>query len=164
MSLYFRSAQTVLLVYDITSQQSLDNLHKYVDILYSTCDETMPLIVLLGTKSDQSSQREVQSTDVNEFVADRQEIGLRDEVSAKCDQSFEKLLNKICANLLNIFANIPLNQIVRVKSNSLSKIWKNGKKAKLKNWIKCGANSITWSRLHKATLLSNYQLLVTQTP
>ena len=141
MSVYFRSAQTVVLVYDIGCQQSFDNLLKYVDILYSTCDETtpLPLVVLLGNKRDQCPEREVRSADVRELVAEHQIIGLYEEVSAKCDETFDKLLNKICANLLNIFANIPLNRHMRVRSKSMVKIGGNGG---LKNWIRCHSKSI----------------------
>lgn len=139
MPMYYRNAHTVILVYDIQSRESFNNLNKYLNILYTNCEE-MPFVVLLGNKKDQKTERQVQDIDIRELCEEYEDIDMCEEVSAKCDPSFDKILNKICSNLLNIFTNIPSNQNIRIKNKKNHRI---KRKASLKNWFKCGAKDIS---------------------
>ena len=131
MPMYYRNAHTVILVYDIQCHQSFQNLNKYLNILYSNCEE-MPFVVLLGNKRDLKSRREVHEVDIKELSEDYDVIQtcMFDEVSAKTGPNFDKLLDIISSNLL--FRNIPLNQKLKIKE-------RRGKPKKIKKWFMCGA-------------------------
>ncbi|XP_054155152.1 uncharacterized protein LOC128953661 [Oppia nitens] len=116
MPMYSRSAHTVILVYDIQSRQSFDNLYGYLDLLTASGSESdgqndcWPLVVLLGNKRDgkagtgaATADRQVTTGEAVEFVENNMNIiGIFAEISANCDKSpaFAKLLTKICRNLL----------------------------------------------------------------
>ncbi|CAG2120753.1 unnamed protein product [Medioppia subpectinata] len=136
MPMCYRSAHTVILVYDIQCRQSFDNLSKYLSLLDNTCAEEMPFVVLLGNKRDDKSAAAVEATEAAEFVDSNPAIGVFEEMSAKCDTHFNKLLAKICRNLIITFPNIPLHQNIRIKNRH------HKQKTKLKNWFKCGAKYI----------------------
>ena len=128
MPMYYRNAHIVILVYDIQCNESFENLHKYMNILFSNCEE-MPFVLLLGNKRDLKSRREVQEMDIKELTDEYDCINSFQEVSAKQDLSFDKLLDKVSSHLL--FRNIPLNQKLKIKQRKV--------KSRVKNWFKCGA-------------------------
>ena len=57
--LYYKKADAVLLVYDITNRKSFENIKKYyVDIIRDNCKKDI-IVLLLGNKIDKEEKREV---------------------------------------------------------------------------------------------------------
>ncbi|CAO3626708.1 unnamed protein product [Cunninghamella echinulata] len=83
--LYYRGAQAALLVYDITSQESFQELHSWIEELKRNMNEELVMVVV-ANKSDLESRREVSLEDAQEYVT--RSLGpdtLLYEVSAKED-------------------------------------------------------------------------------
>ncbi len=59
---YIRKANGILLVYDITDQNSFNNLKNWYDTICEDKNNEMP-IVLIGNKSDLNSQRKISKED-----------------------------------------------------------------------------------------------------
>jgi len=56
--LYYKGSYGVLVVYDITDEESFENLDKWFEEVYSNCEEVIPAI-LIGNKADISKDRAV---------------------------------------------------------------------------------------------------------
>ncbi|KAI9300698.1 P-loop containing nucleoside triphosphate hydrolase protein [Cunninghamella echinulata] len=83
--LYYRGAQAALLVYDITSQESFQELHSWIEELKRNMNEELVMVVV-ANKSDLESRREVSLEDAQNYVT--RSLGpdtLLYEVSAKED-------------------------------------------------------------------------------
>ncbi|CAO3617100.1 unnamed protein product [Cunninghamella blakesleeana] len=83
--LYYRGAQAALLVYDITSQESFQELHSWVEELKRNMNEELVMVVV-ANKIDLASRREVQLQEAQEYVT--RSLGpdtILYEVSAKDD-------------------------------------------------------------------------------
>ncbi|ORX48521.1 ras-like GTP-binding protein RYL2 [Hesseltinella vesiculosa] len=83
--LYYRGSQAALLVYDITSKESFQELHSWVEELKRNMNEEL-IMVVIGNKSDLAPRREVTLDQAREYVT--RVLGpetLVYEVSAKDD-------------------------------------------------------------------------------
>ncbi|CAO3617096.1 unnamed protein product [Cunninghamella blakesleeana] len=88
--LYYRGAQAALLVYDITSQESFQELHSWVEELKRNMNEELVMVVV-ANKIDLASRREVQLQEAQEYVT--RSLGpdtILYEVSAKDDDGKKK--------------------------------------------------------------------------
>ncbi|KAI8064499.1 ras-like GTP-binding protein RYL2 [Gongronella butleri] len=65
--LYYRGAQAALLVYDITSQESFQELHSWVEELKRNMNDEL-IMVVIGNKSDLEPRREVTLDQAREYV------------------------------------------------------------------------------------------------
>ncbi|KZT58123.1 ras-domain-containing protein [Calocera cornea HHB12733] len=66
---YLRSAQGFLLVYDITSRQSFNEVNKFHEEILQTKDlATYPAVVLLGNKVDLADRRAVRTSEGEELA------------------------------------------------------------------------------------------------
>ncbi|KAM3141257.1 Ras- protein yptc6 [Paramecium bursaria] len=95
-SAYYRGAVGALLVYDITKQQSFDNIEKWIRELRENAD-TSVVAMLIGNKADLKAQRQVSSANAQAF-AELHNIAYM-EVSAlegsNVDLAFNRLINEI---------------------------------------------------------------------
>lgn len=94
---YYRGAHTIVLVFDLTSQQSFENLDKWIaQIEYHTTNENY-FLALVGTKSDMVDSPGavvVKKSVIDEYCAAR---GLKYyETSAKNGSGIDKLFNELC--------------------------------------------------------------------
>jgi len=96
-SAYYRGAHGIVLVYDVTSRQSFENIQEWlkeVDI-YSTRDDAVKL--LCANKIDMNAERLVTTNEGREFARAHKMLFM--ECSAKTadgiQQSFEELLTKV---------------------------------------------------------------------
>lgn len=70
---YIKNADAIVLVYDITSQNSFDSVEKWVTNIYNTHGNKVPM-TLIGNKSDLEEERKIK-TDVGKNKAE--EIGIK---------------------------------------------------------------------------------------
>jgi Ras-related protein Rab-18 len=93
---FYRGGHGILMVYDMTSRESFDNLKYWMKeiIQYSTND---PVIILISNKSDLKEKRTVSSMEGLSYA--REQGAMYIEASAKTNQgvkqAFDELLQKI---------------------------------------------------------------------
>ncbi|KAI9316877.1 ras-like GTP-binding protein RYL2 [Dichotomocladium elegans] len=65
--MYYRGAQAAILVYDITSQESFNELHRWIEELNRNMTDDLVMVVV-ANKLDLQSRREVQEDQARELV------------------------------------------------------------------------------------------------
>ncbi|ORX61503.1 ras-domain-containing protein [Hesseltinella vesiculosa] len=101
-SLYYRGAQAAILVYDITSVESFEELHSWIqELKQNTGKDT--IIYIVGNKVDRASERRVSLKAVKDYV--QKILGpfyAVHEVSAKEDDGqIEDLFLQLARTLVN---------------------------------------------------------------
>jgi small GTP-binding protein len=102
ISSYYRGAQGIMLVYDITDLESFQNLNSWLIEIEKNANKNV-FKLLIGNKSDLESQRQVQFDEGKAFAESN---GMKFiETSAKTDQkvkeAFETLTKEIIKDNLN---------------------------------------------------------------
>lgn len=97
-SSYYRGAQGVIMVFDVTKRGSFDNLSKvWLKELQVYTDLDRLVLMIVGNKIDKASKREVSKEEAEELATDLS--GLYIESSAKTKEGvkavFEELLQEI---------------------------------------------------------------------
>lgn len=96
-SSYYRGAQGVILVYDVSNRNTFDNLQTWFNELdtYTTSKEIVKIVV--GNKIDKEAERVVSRKEGQEFAKKMAALFL--ECSAKTnvsvDEAFEELVRKV---------------------------------------------------------------------
>merc|ERR1711936_1158726 len=102
-SLYYRGAQAVLLTFDITNKKSFENVEKWrekwEERLSGEEEDTEPVMVLVGCKTDLEDMREV-SRDV--AMAKAIKLGARFmETSSKSGEKVDALFEEVASTVLD---------------------------------------------------------------
>lgn len=96
-SAYYRGAQGIILVYDVTNAQSFVNLKHWLQEIEIYGTTAKAVIMLVGNKIDEEEKRVVTQSEGAEFARDKGMLFL--EASAKNDvhiqRAFEELIHKI---------------------------------------------------------------------
>ncbi len=72
--LYYRSAQGILIVYDITNRESLDSARSWLLEVVNSNSLKTPIIYFVGNKNDLEKVREVSTQDVTNLIQQTSEI------------------------------------------------------------------------------------------
>lgn len=89
---YFHGTDGALIVYDICSRESFNNVQKWIDKLHKKCEEP-PAIILIGNKLDLESKRKV-TIDEAVFFSQKEEIDYF-ETSAKTGENVQDVFYRI---------------------------------------------------------------------
>ena len=93
---YFRNAVGVILVFDITERKTFDDVNMWLNDVHSLCDPTA-VVLLIGNKSDLSTNRVVTLEEAEQFAQSHQidylEISDKDSFSVR--EAFVKLATQI---------------------------------------------------------------------
>lgn len=95
--MYYRNANAALCVYDITSRSSFQKAQDWIKELKKQAPEGI-VIALVGNKSDLDDEREVESSEVQEYVQEQNSNGcsiITAECSAKSGDGVLDVFNKI---------------------------------------------------------------------
>lgn len=95
--MYYRNANAALCVYDITSRSSFQKAQDWIKELKRQAPEGI-VIALVGNKSDLDDEREVESSEVQEYVQEQNGDGcsiITAECSAKSGDGVLDVFNKI---------------------------------------------------------------------
>ncbi|CAO3573474.1 unnamed protein product [Mortierella alpina] len=96
-SSYYRGAQGVILVYDVSSRDSFNDLQTWFNELDTYCSSKEVVRMIVGNKVDKESSREVSKQEGQEFARKLQTLFV--ECSAKTklgvQQAFDELVQQI---------------------------------------------------------------------
>lgn len=97
-SAYYRGASGIVLVYDITNEESFQNLSVWLEEIKKYADKNVDIIVL-GNKCDLSDSRQVSTERGRQFAT---EHGLKFlEVSAKTAENVDEAFLSISKDMIN---------------------------------------------------------------
>ncbi|EAX88045.1 small GTP-binding protein, putative [Trichomonas vaginalis G3] len=99
---YFRNAVGVLLVYDITSLDSFDELMQWLNDIQTLCSPNS-YVLLVGNKSDLESQRKVSPNQVEQFATSNhlESIVTSAQSGDNVKNAFEKLASELYTRQIN---------------------------------------------------------------
>jgi len=101
-STFYRGAHIILIAFDLTNQQSFDNLQQWILEVDRYANETSARIIV-GTKSDLNSERIISKDAVNQFCSNK---GLQYvETSAKTGDLVEEAFTNVCREFLDQIKN-----------------------------------------------------------
>ena len=94
---FLRNAEGVVIVFDVTSQDSFDNVKGWINSIKSNIGENVIPIIIVGNKIDMENLREISKEDGNKIAS---ENGFKYfETSTKTgkgvDEAFKELVNQI---------------------------------------------------------------------
>ncbi|KAJ2851331.1 Ras- protein Rab-18 [Coemansia brasiliensis] len=96
-SSYYRGAQGVILVYDVSSRETFEHLSNWMEELNTYCSNNDVVKMVVGNKIDKEAERQVTRKEGAEYARKHQTLFL--ECSAKTkigvQQAVEELVNKI---------------------------------------------------------------------
>ena len=94
--MYYRAAVGALIVYDITNEESWEEIQYWVDELKNNKDENLP-ILLLGNKYDMKHQMEVECEKINNYCKDKNITNLYCSALSgyNCEKILELIVKKI---------------------------------------------------------------------
>ena len=99
-SAYYKGAQGIIVVFDVTDRNSFQNVHKWL----AECEQfgnLEPVKVLVGNKTDMGHQRQVSSDEAKAFAENLGMVYL--ETSAKSNQNVEKIFHSITTEMREKF-------------------------------------------------------------
>ena len=120
---YYKDADGIILVYDITKKSSFDSLESWLEEIRNNGPEHAE-VILVGNKSDLNDQRVIKIEEAEEFAQHKKLSFI--EVSAKTGRNitllFEKLTNKLIQNFKereknNKNKSNEMNNSVKLKGN-----------------------------------------------
>ena len=113
---YFRSTHGFIFVYDITDDNSFSNIESWINLAFNN-SSLQVVNFLVGNKSDEESQREVDKNKAMEFAQLKNLNFL--ETSAKNNDNVEKLFEYFTYKLIEYFSNNKDKYIVENHNNTL---------------------------------------------
>jgi Ras-related protein Rab-1A len=96
---YYRGANGIILVYDITNAESFHNIPKWMEESSSYLTQSVPKL-LIGNKADLSSQRQVATADAQEFATQHGMLFL--ETSAKTNKNIKAAFETMADSMLEL--------------------------------------------------------------
>ena len=132
---FFRNAQGVMIVYDVTNTESFDNLKYWISSIQKNIESnkiSIP-VILLGNKIDVGDEREIKNEDAEKFAEENKYKYF--ETSAKTgegiDDAVRELVNQVLNNLdkgNNIIGSRKERESVMLNNNDNKGGDKEGKK------------------------------------
>ena len=111
--MYYRSSSVALMVYDVTSKESLDSLDDWATEISDKAPHNIKFVVI-GNKSDMTESRVV-STEEGKIVAQQLHATLFGETSAKTGDGINEIFSKIAE--LDINQEEIIDTPTKVKTN-----------------------------------------------
>jgi small GTP-binding protein len=93
---YYKGASGAIIVYDVTSKKSFNNLDRWFNNLYSQCNEVP--IILVGNKTDLVDERVVSTEEGADFALQKSVIFY--ETSAKTGQNVFDVMEELAKVIL----------------------------------------------------------------
>ncbi|EFC48783.1 rab family small GTPase, partial [Naegleria gruberi] len=112
-SSYYRNAHGIILVYDVTREETFNNIKNWLKEcdLYSTFEECVKL--LIGNKIDLKEERKVSLQDAQNFAKSNNMVYI--ETSAKTKENVDKAFEEVVYQILNTTNLLESTEPVRNK-------------------------------------------------
>lgn len=127
---YFRSAIGVILVFDLTSRKSFEDLNLWLNDIHSHCDPNA-VVTLIGNKKDLEEARQISESEAQKFADEHQLQYL--ETSALGGDNVQLAFQKTTATVLRALSS--LQDIM--KNNSSQSILESNTRTTKKNDCDC---------------------------
>lgn len=127
---YFRSAIGVILVFDLTSRKSFEDLNLWLNDIHSHCDPNA-VVTLIGNKKDLEEARQISESEAQKFADEHQLQYL--ETSALGGDNVQLAFQKTTATVLRALSS--LQDIM--KNNSSQSILESNTRTVKKNDCDC---------------------------
>jgi Ras-related protein Rab-5C len=115
--MYFRDAHAAIIVYDITSIESFNDVEVWLNELYQQGPVTI-VIALVGNKSDLHERRTVAKAAVT-ALAEKEQVPVNMETSAVTGENVAALFDAVAEKVLNAEQMTPSNRgALRVRRES----------------------------------------------
>ena len=111
--MYYRSSSVAIMVYDITSKETLDSLDDWSTEIAEKAPHNIKFVVI-GNKTDLAEQREI-TTEEGQNIAKQLGASLFGETSAKTGEGINEIFNKIAE--LDINQEEIIDHPTKVKTN-----------------------------------------------
>jgi len=116
---YYRGAMGIMLVYDVTSEKSFNNINQWIDNITQHANADVEKM-LLGNKADMNDQRQV-STEIGKELAQSHGIKFM-ETSAKTGQNVDEAFRQLASDIKNkMEKRSDLTGVVQPTSHKITK-------------------------------------------
>ena len=115
---YYIDSQAIILVFDLTNNQTFNNLSSWLEEAVSYINNKNCLFFLLGNKNDEKDKREVSYIDIKNFLKKHHRIKKYFEVSALSGHNIELSFDKICNFLVIQYQGDEINKEYKRKQLS----------------------------------------------
>ena len=130
---YYRDTQAILLVFDLTNKKSFYDLQSWYDEAIDYVNDERCNLFLLGNKSDEKDNIEIEEKDIKNFMKQNLKIKKYYEVSAFNGHNIDLAFDKIAQYLILTFRDEEINKNIKVYKMNL-----NSENEKLnENDVKC---------------------------
>lgn len=107
---YYRDAQAILIVFDLTKKQTFDDLNSWYEEAINYINNTNCLFFLLGNKSDKKDSIVVENDEIKNFIRKNRKIKKYFEVSALDGHNIDLSFDKISQYLVMKFGGEEINK------------------------------------------------------
>ena len=118
---YFRNAEGVLLVFDVTNTDSFNNLKDWISSIKLNMEGNNIFIpiVIIGNKLDMEDQREITKEQAEQFVSENKYKYF--ETSAKTGEGIDKSIRELAVQILKQDGHMDDQKAARATSRQLKK-------------------------------------------
>ena len=118
---YFRNAEGVLLVFDVTNTDSFNNLKDWISSIKLNMEGNNIFIpiVIIGNKLDMEDQREITKEQAEQFVSENKYKYF--ETSAKTGEGIDKSIRELASQILKQDGQMDGQKAARATSRQLKK-------------------------------------------
>lgn len=113
---YYRGANCVIIVYDITNKKSFDNLIYWFDII-EQCVDCKSTLCIIGNKSDLINNRQVPIHMAQSFAETKKALFM--EVSAFSNYNITELFDTIALNMVQEEQLNDINKDINIESSKI---------------------------------------------
>jgi len=120
-SAYYKNAHGAIIVYDITSRETFENVDNWINELKEHCDKNVK-VVIVGNKNDLTEERQVLTVDGQKLAKKRGFYFF--ETSAKVDEqntvhkAFTRVIEEIITSLQNEETTATEQDLISLKSKT----------------------------------------------
>ena len=118
---YFRNAEGVLLVFDVTNTDSFNNLKEWINSIKQNMEgkNIFIPIIIIGNKLDMEDQREITKEQAEQFVSENKYKYF--ETSAKTGEGIDKSIRELAVQILKQDGHMDDQKAARATSRQLKK-------------------------------------------
>lgn len=118
---YFRNAEGVLLVFDVTNTDSFNNLKEWINSIKQNMEgkNIFIPIIIIGNKLDMEDQREISKEQAEKFVSENNYKYF--ETSAKTGEGVDKSIRELATQILKQEGQIDDQKAARATSRQIKK-------------------------------------------